>query len=80
MEIGDGNYTGCKHGDGTATTATTPDCPVCMGSGVEAVVCGGCGREIDPDTCGCGEGKHSNNSDTGHPFVPMGCNCARMTP
>lgn len=39
--------------------------------------CSGCGREIDPETCGCGEGRHDYDSNTGHPFVPMGCSCLR---
>jgi hypothetical protein len=39
--------------------------------------CEGCGNEIDPDTCGCGEpinGYHDN-----HTPIPMGCDCHRST-
>jgi len=42
-------------------------------------VCEGCGREIDPDCCGCGDSKehHASAFSAGHPFVPMGCDCLR---
>lgn len=44
-------------------------------------VCDGCGREIDPETCGCGSARvgHSYELD-GHPFIPMGCDCYRSKP
>ncbi len=35
--------------------------------------CPDCGWEIDPDTCFCGDPKHSH--DPSHTFVPMGCVC-----
>lgn len=38
--------------------------------------CEGCGAEIDPDCCGCGDSREGHVSDT-HGFVPMGCNCNR---
>jgi hypothetical protein len=44
-------------------------------------VCDGCGREIDPETCGCGSARvgHIYEFD-GHPFIPMGCDCYRSKP
>lgn len=41
--------------------------------------CMGCGNEIDPDTCGCGDSEkgHGTPMDVGHSFVPMGCDCMR---
>jgi len=43
--------------------------------------CPGCGQEIDPDTCGCGEGRLDSRgrplSHDGHPFIPAGCDCYR---
>lgn len=41
--------------------------------------CSGCGNEIDPDCCGCGDSKESHSGWDGHPFVPMGCDCMRAT-
>ena len=37
--------------------------------------CQGCGKEIDPDVCWCGDelGKHTGYE--GHSPVPMGCEC-----
>lgn len=45
----------------------------------DAVLCGGCKREIDPDCCGCGDSRkwHGNSMDVGHNFIPMGCDCYR---
>lgn len=40
-------------------------------------MCGGCRREIDPETCGCGSEKRHHGVWDGHPFVPMGCDCYR---
>jgi hypothetical protein len=40
--------------------------------------CDGCGKEIDPDTCGCGERGEGHGYHSGHPFVPMGCSCLRF--
>lgn len=41
-------------------------------------ICGGCGNEIDPDCCVCGDSKDGHNSwYSGHSFIPMGCNCGR---
>jgi len=40
--------------------------------------CPGCGNEIDPDVCGCGEFREGHNAWwAGHEFVPMGCDCLR---
>lgn len=43
--------------------------------------CAGCGNEIDPDWCGCGDSEqsHANPLYAGHSFVPMGCDCLRDT-
>lgn len=43
------------------------------------VTCQGCGKEIDPDTCGCGDSRkgHGSPINTGHSFVPAGCDCFR---
>ena len=41
-------------------------------------VCDGCGQDIDPDCCGCGDSREGHNSMwSGHSFVPMGCDCMR---
>lgn len=37
--------------------------------------CPGCAGHIDPDVCGCGEGRDVVHD--GHSFVPMGCSCSR---
>jgi len=39
--------------------------------------CGGCGNEIDPTTCCCGEFEKDHRFIMEHPFVPMGCDCLR---
>jgi hypothetical protein len=39
--------------------------------------CSGCGNEIDPDTCWCGDLKEGHERVMEHPFIPMGCNCYR---
>lgn len=42
-------------------------------------ICPDCGNVIDPNCCGCGESREGHNSwDVGHPFIPMGCDCARV--
>lgn len=45
------------------------------------VLCRGCLQKIDPDTCWCGASRkyHGNVMDEGHSFVPMGCNCLRIS-
>lgn len=42
-----------------------------------AAYCPGCKNEIAPDLCGCGAGRvgHGDPMETGHTFVPQGCNC-----
>ncbi len=37
--------------------------------------CPGCGWEIDPDCCHCGEDRKYHGYETGHSFVPQGCTC-----
>lgn len=45
----------------------------CGGPGPEPrEVCSGCGNDVDPTTCWCGEGPHYSPD---HSFVPMGCTC-----
>jgi hypothetical protein len=44
----------------------------------EYAFCEGCGKEIDPTLCGCGEliaDHHMHSSN--HGPVPMGCDCFR---
>ena len=43
-------------------------------------LCYGCGYEIDPDTCHCGDSINSHNIGSGHSPVPMGCVCGYVTP
>lgn len=42
-------------------------------------VCKGCGSEVDPEVCYCGEPIVEDRTycDNHHP-VPMGCNCWRL--
>lgn len=43
-----------------------------------AEICRGCGNEIDPDVCHCGDGPESSehsSSGGNHGFVPAGCEC-----
>jgi len=44
--------------------------------------CLGCGQEIDPNCCGCGDTREAHGSafNVGHSFVPMGCDCNREPP
>lgn len=39
--------------------------------------CEGCGNEIDPDTCWCGDSINHNAWNAGHSPVTMGCDCRR---
>ena len=42
------------------------------------VRCDGCGNEIDPTTCHCGDPMESHSAwSSGHSPVPMGCDCMR---
>ena len=41
--------------------------------------CPGCGQEIDPETCWCGDRMDAHFGWEGHPAVPMGCDCMRVT-
>jgi hypothetical protein len=43
----------------------------------EQQVCEGCGREIDPDYCGCGDPINDHSMYSGHSPIPMGCECGR---
>lgn len=45
-----------------------------------SVKCDGCGNEIDPDYCHCGNTPEDHGTYEGHRFVPMGCDCLRSTP
>lgn len=39
--------------------------------------CEGCGNEIDPEYCWCGDAIKGHSWSTGHGPVPMGCVCGR---
>lgn len=43
----------------------------------ERTVCDGCGKEIDPDVCGCGDSIEHHSIMAGHSPIPMGCDCGR---
>jgi predicted amidophosphoribosyltransferase len=44
-------------------------------------ICPGCGNEIDPDWCHCGDSKQSHNGmNQNHGFIPMGCVCGYAIP
>ena len=51
--------------------------PHCVDHGpIVKSVCPGCGCEIDPDVCGCGDMREGHRAwDAGHEFVPLGCSC-----
>ena len=38
-------------------------------------ICPGCGKEIDPDWCWCGDRVDQHTMGSGHSPVPMGCVC-----
>ena len=38
-------------------------------------ICGGCGCEIDPRFCWCGDDYEGHKFTYDHHFVPMGCSC-----
>lgn len=65
-------------------------CPICQernpedcrckydtARGREKPKCEGCGKEIDPDTCGCGEVIRPGVAHDNHYPIPMGCDCYR---
>lgn len=37
--------------------------------------CSGCGSEIDPEVCWCGDLGEDHYEGSGHMFIPMGCDC-----
>lgn len=39
--------------------------------------CEGCGNEIDPDVCHCGDPMEGHSTLSGHSGIPMGCDCGR---
>lgn len=39
--------------------------------------CPGCGRRTDSEVCWCGE--HEKNHTSDHSFIPMGCQCGRIS-
>jgi hypothetical protein len=51
-----------------------------LASHAERIICPGCKNEIDPDVCGCGDSKENHTGWEGHPFIPMGCDCYRVSP
>jgi hypothetical protein len=42
--------------------------------------CPGCGKEIDPETCHCGNPIDHSPWEEGHMPVPMGCECGYRKP
>lgn len=40
-------------------------------------ICEGCGYQIDPETCGCGDPIEGHGYAPGHGPIPMGCDCYR---
>lgn len=40
--------------------------------------CDGCGKEIDPETCGCGSPVGDGSYHDNHSPIPMGCSCLRV--
>ena len=38
-------------------------------------ICEGCGCDIDPEICWCGENYESHRFMCDHHFIPMGCTC-----
>lgn len=43
----------------------------------QKTLCEGCGKEIDPTLCGCGEPIADHHMHCNHGPVPMGCDCFR---
>jgi hypothetical protein len=41
----------------------------------QKTLCEGCGKEIDPTLCGCGELIADHHMHCNHGPVPMGCDC-----
>ena len=39
----------------------------------DLIICEGCGWEIDPNVCHCGDWEEGHSWE--HQFVPMGCTC-----
>lgn len=54
-------------------TNTAPERPL-----ERFVRCPGCGNEIDPEVCWCGDYIKEHGCSSGHSAVPMGCDCHRM--
>lgn len=44
---------------------------------VKHETCKGCGNEIDPDVCWCGDLINSHSGYEGHLAIPIGCDCGR---
>ncbi len=44
------------------------------------VICRGCGYEIDPEVCHCGDLIKMHSYGDGHSPVPMGCVCGYAEP
>jgi hypothetical protein len=45
--------------------------------GQERPRCEGCGNEIDPDWCWCGDAIKGHGHTSNHGPIPMGCDCGR---
>lgn len=46
-------------------------------AGQERPRCEGCGNEIDPDWCWCGDSIKGHGHTNNHGPIPMGCDCGR---
>ena len=57
------------------TDSQLPGAP--PGSLDPVVRCPGCGNEIDPYVCHCGDLMKAHDAYCGHTPVPMGCDCGR---
>lgn len=72
---------GCAGCEWRAFLATPPTPIATPGTEPEPrapeVICKGCGKEVDPDCCGCGDDHRGSYGDGGHPFIPLGCDCFR---
>lgn len=63
-------------------TRSTLDTGICASLPDETKLptCTGCGCEIDPTVCACGETIVANRVHDNHSPIPMGCNCYRERP
>jgi hypothetical protein len=48
---------------------------MCVCNGESWPICEGCGCDIDPEYCWCGDAIKGHSWSTGHGPIPMGCVC-----